>query len=98
MAIFYLLTQKDIAIKAITVVGTGESHCPVGLRNVLSAAIAYDNSIVSTSDKKLRVLLRPEEKSGTTVVDKKGNSIRVCTAVDKKRFEHILMNALKSTH
>ena len=34
LAILYLLAQKDIDIKAITVVGTGESHCPAGLKNV----------------------------------------------------------------
>jgi len=34
LAIFYLLKQKDIDIKAISIVGTGESHCAFGLRNI----------------------------------------------------------------
>lgn len=65
--------------------------------DVLSAVVAYDDSIVQTSNKKLRVLLSPEEQSGTTVVDKKGNNIRVCTTVDKERLENVLMNTLKAT-
>lgn len=32
-AILYLLQRDDIAVKAITVVGTGEAHCGPGVRN-----------------------------------------------------------------
>ncbi|WP_238584429.1 nucleoside hydrolase [Legionella gratiana] len=65
--------------------------------DVLSAVVAYDDSIVKASNKKLRVLLSPEEQAGTTVVDKKGSTIRVCTAVDKERLENVLMDTLKKT-
>ncbi|ARB93617.1 nucleoside hydrolase [Legionella longbeachae] len=65
--------------------------------DVLSAVVAYDDSIVQASNKKLRVLLSPEEQSGTTVEDKKGNNVRVCTSVDKERLESILINTLKAS-
>jgi len=35
MAILYLLQRRDISIRAITVSGTGETHCEPGVRNVL---------------------------------------------------------------
>lgn len=65
--------------------------------DVLSAVVAHDNSIVKSTNKKLRVVLSPEKQSGTTVVDEKGNMVRVCTAVNQGRFENILMDALKKT-
>ncbi|KTC80437.1 nucleoside hydrolase [Legionella cherrii] len=63
--------------------------------DVLSAVVAYDNSIVQSHYKKLRVVLSPEERSGTTVVDKKGNTVRVCTSINQQLFEDILMDTLK---
>jgi pyrimidine-specific ribonucleoside hydrolase len=39
MAILYLLQRPDINIKAITVTGTGESHCKPGIRHALSLAM-----------------------------------------------------------
>lgn len=65
--------------------------------DVLSAVVAYDNSIVKSTNKKLRVVLSPEKQSGTTVVDEKGNIVRVCTAVNQEQFKNILMDALKQT-
>ncbi|KTC90692.1 nucleoside hydrolase [Fluoribacter dumoffii] len=62
--------------------------------DVLSAVIAYDNSIVQSSHKKLRVVLSPEEQAGSTIVDEKGNNVQVCTSVNKGRFENILMETL----
>ncbi len=35
MAILYLLNRPDVAVMAITVVGTGEAHCGPGVRNAL---------------------------------------------------------------
>jgi len=63
--------------------------------DVLSAVIAYDDSIVQSSNKKLRVVLSPEERAGTTVVDNEGNTVRVCTSVNQEQFEHVLMDTLK---
>ncbi len=46
MAILYLLQRPDIAVKAITVVGTGETHCAPGVRNALRlVALAGENDI-----------------------------------------------------
>lgn len=36
LAILYLLSRPDIDVKAITVTGTGEAHCPAGVRNALN--------------------------------------------------------------
>ncbi|CAM3040494.1 inosine-uridine preferring nucleoside hydrolase [Legionella steigerwaltii] len=63
--------------------------------DVLSAVIAYDDSIVKSSNRKLRVVLSPEERSGTTVEDEKGNTVRVCTSVNQEQLENILMDTLK---
>lgn len=63
--------------------------------DVLSAVVAYDDSIVKSTNKKLRVVLSPEEQSGTTIVDEKGNTVRVCTAVNQGQLENILMDTLK---
>jgi inosine-uridine nucleoside N-ribohydrolase len=38
MAILYLLQRPDVSIKAITVTGTGESHCEPGVKHALSLA------------------------------------------------------------
>ncbi len=65
--------------------------------DVLSAVVAYDDSIVKSTNKKLRVVLSPEEQSGTTIVDEKGNTVRVCTAVNQGQLESILMDTLKKT-
>lgn len=65
--------------------------------DVLSAVVAYDNSIVKSTNKKLRVVLSPEEQSGTTVVDEKGNTVRVCMTVNQEQLENILMDTLKKT-
>lgn len=65
--------------------------------DVLSAVVAHNDSIVKTSTQKLRVVLSPEEQAGATVVDKNGNTVRVCTAVNKERLEDILMSTLKKT-
>jgi inosine-uridine nucleoside N-ribohydrolase len=46
MAILYLLQRPDIAVKAITVVGTGETHCEPGVRNALKLIrLAGDSGI-----------------------------------------------------
>jgi len=46
MAILYLLQRPDIDVKAITVVGTGETHCAPGVRNALRlVALAGENGI-----------------------------------------------------
>jgi len=36
MAILYLLQRSDVAVKAITVSGTGEAHCDPGVRNAMN--------------------------------------------------------------
>jgi inosine-uridine nucleoside N-ribohydrolase len=38
LAILYLLEHPDVDVKAITVAGTGEAHCPAGTRNALDLA------------------------------------------------------------
>ena len=38
-AILYLLRRQDVAVQAITVVGTGEAHCGPGVRNALGLAM-----------------------------------------------------------
>ena len=38
LAILYLLERSDVDVKAITVTGTGEAHCPAGTRNALNLA------------------------------------------------------------
>ncbi len=38
LAILYLLGRSDVDVKAITVTGTGEAHCPAGTRNALNLA------------------------------------------------------------
>ena len=38
MAILYLLQRADVDVRAITVVGTGETHCRPGVRNALNLA------------------------------------------------------------
>jgi pyrimidine-specific ribonucleoside hydrolase len=46
MAILYLLQRADIDVKAITVVGTGETHCAPGVHNALRlVALAGENDI-----------------------------------------------------
>ena len=35
MAILYLLSRPDVSIRAITISGTGETHCEPGVRNAL---------------------------------------------------------------
>ncbi|PWY55188.1 nucleoside hydrolase [Legionella qingyii] len=65
--------------------------------DVLSAVVAHDNSIVKSTNKKLRVVLSPEDQSGTTIVDKNGNAVRVCTTVNQEQLETILMDTLKKT-
>ncbi|QMT61060.1 nucleoside hydrolase [Legionella sp. PC997] len=65
--------------------------------DVLSAVVAHDSSIVKSINKKLSVVLNPEDQSGTTKVDKKGNIVRVCTAVNQEQLETILMDTLKKT-
>src|SRR5215467_9858351 len=35
MALLYLLRRPDVAVKAITVTGTGEAHCGPGMRHAL---------------------------------------------------------------
>ncbi|KTD04977.1 nucleoside hydrolase [Fluoribacter gormanii] len=65
--------------------------------DVLSAVVAHDNSIVQSTNKKLRVVLSPEDQSGTTIVDKRGNAVRVCTTVNQEQLETILMDTLKKT-
>ncbi|STY30099.1 inosine-uridine preferring nucleoside hydrolase [Legionella wadsworthii] len=65
--------------------------------DVLSAVVAYDPSIVESTNKKLRVVLSPEEQSGTTVIDAKGNIVRVCTSVNREQLENILLDTLKKT-
>lgn len=36
LAIVYLLSRPDVEVKAITVTGAGEAHCPAGTRNALN--------------------------------------------------------------
>ncbi len=43
MAILYLLQRTDVAIKAITVTGTGEAHCEPGIRNALGLVALAGN-------------------------------------------------------
>jgi len=38
LAILYLLSRRDVDVKAITVTGTGEAHCSAGTRNALDLA------------------------------------------------------------
>lgn len=38
LAILFLLGRSDVEVKAITVTGTGEVHCPAGVRNALDLA------------------------------------------------------------
>ncbi|MEP7357976.1 MAG: nucleoside hydrolase [Anaerolineales bacterium] len=38
LAVLYMLQRQDIAVKAITVVGTGEAHCGPGVQNALGLA------------------------------------------------------------
>ena len=38
MAILYLLQRPDVSVKAITVTGTGESHCEPGIKHALELA------------------------------------------------------------
>lgn len=46
MAILYLLQRPDIQVKAISVVGTGETHCTPGARNALRlVALAGEKDI-----------------------------------------------------
>jgi pyrimidine-specific ribonucleoside hydrolase len=46
MAILYLLQRPDIDVKAITVVGTGETHCTPGVHNALRlVALAGEKDI-----------------------------------------------------
>src|SRR6185369_8316788 len=48
-AILYLLRRQDVAVRAITVVGTGEAHCGPGMRNALGlAALAGQPNIPVT--------------------------------------------------
>jgi pyrimidine-specific ribonucleoside hydrolase len=38
LAILFLLGRSDVDVKAITVTGAGEAHCPAGVRNALDLA------------------------------------------------------------
>jgi inosine-uridine nucleoside N-ribohydrolase len=38
LAVLFLLGRSDVEVKAITVTGTGEAHCPAGMRNALDLA------------------------------------------------------------
>lgn len=49
MAILYLLQRPDIAVEAITVVGTGETHCGPGIRNALDLAALAGNAGIPVS-------------------------------------------------
>src|SRR5215467_11521003 len=42
MALLYLLRRPDVAVKAITVSGTGEAHCAPGVRHALDL-VAFAN-------------------------------------------------------
>jgi pyrimidine-specific ribonucleoside hydrolase len=49
MAILYLLQRLDVAVRAITVTGTGEAHCAPGIRHALGLAAlsGYDKILVA---------------------------------------------------
>ena len=49
MAILYLLQRPEVAVEAITVTGTGESHCGPGIRNALGLAALAGNPQIPVS-------------------------------------------------
>jgi pyrimidine-specific ribonucleoside hydrolase len=49
MAILYLLQRPDVTVEAITVAGTGESHCGPGMRNALDLAALAGSADIPVS-------------------------------------------------
>lgn len=60
----------------------------------LAAVIATDESVVTMQQRKIRVILQPENVSGQTIIDPQGHIVRLCTAVDQEKFKHVLLDAL----
>jgi inosine-uridine nucleoside N-ribohydrolase len=46
MALLYLLRRPDVAVKAITVSGTGEAHCAPGVRHALDLAAFANRALI----------------------------------------------------
>lgn len=65
--------------------------------DAVASVIANDESIASMKTKKIRIVLSPESESGATVVDNQnGINVRVCFAMDKPKFENILLKTIAS--
>ena len=61
----------------------------------LAAVIASDESIADFQTQNLSVIMEPESRAGTTVIDNhNGNKIRIVTQVNQERFKSMLLDVL----
>jgi pyrimidine-specific ribonucleoside hydrolase len=61
----------------------------------LAAVLATDQSFATWQQQPIQILLTPESQSGAMIINKKiGNPIRICTQVNKKYFETLLLNTI----
>ena len=65
----------------------------------LAAVISSDESIARFQTQRIKVLLEPEIRSGSTIIDRNnGFNVRVVTYVNKKQFKIILLKYLNKTN
>ena len=64
----------------------------------MAAVIASNEEIATIKTLPLSVSLQPESTSGATIIDKQyGAPIRVCTAIDSKRFKNRLLQGIQQS-
>lgn len=94
---FYLALKQKNVIPYIAELFKHKMQHPQGwyFWDPLAAVIARDESIATMKNLFLRVVLMPESQSGALRIDNKhGNKIRICVAINKKRFHQELLNGL----